>query len=69
MTAIEKTDLKYIARDKNGQIWAFKSKPIKSEINEVWMSNDWHIRIDDKLYPDVKWEDKDPTKLGGGENE
>lgn len=69
MSQYEKSDLKFIARDKNGEIWAFKSKPFKSETNEVWMSNDWHIRIDDGLYPDVKWEDIEPAELRGLENE
>ena len=38
----------YIARDKDGTLCVFFNKPIK---------------IDSSLFPEVKWEDEEPTEV------
>lgn len=55
----------FIARDSDGGLYLYYSNPpIKSE--EIWVSlytprNTF--KIDDMLFPEVKWEDEEPTEI------
>ena len=55
----------FIARDSDGGLYLYYSNPpIKSE--EIWVSlytprNTF--KIDNDLFPEVKWEDKEPTEI------
>lgn len=54
----------WIARDKDKSLWLFYEKPTKEKY--VWLSNfgiGTQIRINEKLFPEVKWEDKEPKLL------
>ena len=57
----------YIARDKDGVLCVFFKKPVKSDIWESWQlcSDNPHdfYKIDSSLFPEVKWEDEEPTKV------
>ena len=53
----------WVARDDNGILYLYLSKPRKSQW--AWMPN---IRFDfvelsRELFPEVKWEDEEPTEL------
>lgn len=53
----------YIAKDKNGYVYAFTSKPVKSA--EWWTRTDGYgLLIHDCMalpFYDIRWEDKEPT--------
>lgn len=54
----------YVARDKDGDLYLYKDHPIKC--SESWQpsktSNDW-IKLYPSLFPEVKWEDEEPTEV------
>lgn len=61
-----KDGYKYIARDKDGAIFAYSDKPIKRE--KVWLltSTDgtWQdISLISRLFSDVKWKDEEPFRI------
>src|SRR5699024_7147723 len=68
----------YLARDFDGDIWTYKFPPVKTKT--VWHENTLVGRvsekIDDHIFPEVKWTDDKPTKIAdllakienGGEN-
>ena len=68
----------YLARDFDGDIWTYKFPPVKTKT--VWHENTLVGRvsekIDDHIFPEVKWIDDEPTKISelletyenGGEN-
>ena len=55
----------FLARDSDGGLYLYYSNlPIKSE--EIWVSlytprNTF--KIDNDLFPEVKWEDEEPTEI------
>lgn len=53
----------WIARDKSGSLYLFKVKPVKYQ--NVWsnLSSQSLIPLNNKLFPEVKWEDEEPTKV------
>lgn len=69
LTEIEKIILantdekyKYIARDKDGDLMLYQSKPDKRF--DDWFCCDWErIEIFNHLFQDIKWEDKEPYKF------
>ena len=52
----------WVARDKDGSPYMYTDKPKKK-------SNFWHapkvgyVKLDDSLFPEVKWSDEEPTKV------
>ncbi len=63
-----KMGYKYIARDKDGAIFAYSSKPTKK--NKVWILdsapvNDTYqnISLISRMFTDVKWGDKKPFEI------
>lgn len=52
----------WIARDRDGSLLLYKRRPIK--IEDFWQTYDYtFIRLDNTLFPEVKWEDLVPTKV------
>ena len=49
----------FIARDYNGTLWFHMSKPSRN--GWTWQSKKY-IQLDEKLFPDLKWEDN-PMKV------
>lgn len=53
----------WLARDNNNNLWVFATKPEKSILHGQWINNrSYGIILKPELFPDVKWEDKEPTK-------
>ena len=54
----------WIARDKNGCLYLYEAKPQKFNYRDIW-DNDGNgaHHIDDALFPEVKWEDEEPTEV------
>ena len=69
---------KYIARDKDGALYAFDSSPVKTEESGLWdvclNLDSEHIQNDN--FPEIQWTDDEPTEIAdllatyenGGEN-
>ena len=61
----------WVARDKDGKLLGFKDKTIITKGYESWLSAENVIEHPDNLlfvlhhsfYPQIKWEDKEPTKV------
>lgn len=56
----------WIARDKNDCLFLYKSKPIKNlELNSLQWETAYldALILDPDLFPSVKWEDNEPTKV------
>ena len=51
----------WIARDENDSLWLFEEKPYKDK--SVWSSNSTMYSINEKLFPEIKWEDEEPREL------
>lgn len=54
----------WTARDKNGELYMYGSKPARKSIS-CWhpvITNDI-IKINPNLFPNIKWEDKEPTEV------
>lgn len=53
----------YIARNKNGNLYAFDVEPVKKN-DALWSGRGIHgMVILNKLFQFVKWEDKEPTSI------
>lgn len=62
----EVMNYKYLARNKSGQLVAFKDKPVKGEV--AWDSQTYVILITDRRFKDckfsfIKWEDEEPWAI------
>ena len=53
----------WIARDKNGLAFIYVNKPRKAENKGYWDGHDFYINIPDECFPEVKWEDPEPTEI------
>ena len=56
----------YIARDKDGRLYLYTSNPQKDQFSGEWELRDNKGRsflINDRLFPEVKWEDEKPKKV------
>ena len=55
----------WVARDKNNSLWLFlDEKPEKNEEVEMWTTLEMDVvKLDIRLFPEVKWSDKEPTKV------
>lgn len=51
----------YVARDKNGRLYLYKHKPKKYNI--VWTNPAFIEELDSNLFPEVRWEDEEPTEV------
>ena len=61
-----KDGYKYIARDKDGALFAYSDEPIKRE--RIWratsMDRTWQdISFVSSMFADIKWEDKNPFEI------
>lgn len=51
----------YIARDHDGELYAFIGKPVK--LSKVWLSYHTHRLIEDLGLDFIKWEDAEPYSI------
>lgn len=59
-----KTIQAWIARDKDTGLWLMSSKPFKHQ--NQWLAKECFkpsIQLNDSDFPNVKWEDKEPTEV------
>ena len=56
----------WLARDQDGRLYLYKDKPYK-EGQIQWYANELsstcYIHLEDEWFPEVKWEDEEPTKV------
>lgn len=55
----------WVARDKNKELWFYKKKPTRYEYSHIWANYSpkhrkkrYGLRIDDRLFPNLTWEDE-----------
>lgn len=55
----------WIARDKNGLVWIFDTKPVKDRHEWILPNGTGHYSAIDELdsFEGVKWEDEEPREL------
>ena len=55
----------YVARDKDGDLYLYKKQPVKySESWQLCSDNPYDFyKLDSSLFPEVKWEDEEPTEV------
>lgn len=54
----------YVARDKDGNLYLFQKRPRKSNNFHVWLEECINmIKLDSSLFPEVSWEDEEPTEV------
>ena len=56
----------WIARDYNGDLYLFNTKPERDEVGGQWLSSDGAFFVEDiasKLNIQVNWEDEEPREL------
>lgn len=55
----------YIARDKDGSLYLFRTRPAKYDKQNIWLEKPMNsmIKLDSSLFPEVKWEDEEPTEV------
>ena len=52
----------WVARDKDGSLYMYTDKPKKK--SEFWHAPKvGYVKLDDSLFPEVKWSDDEPTKV------
>ena len=51
----------WLVRDKRGNLWVHQEKPTKC--SKTWNSNGKYYYIHSDLFPEVKWEDTEPSEL------
>lgn len=55
----------YVARDSDGHIWLYSSKPHKT-MDVAWSIapyKDCLLQLNSELLPEVKWSDEEPTEV------
>lgn len=55
----------WIARDEDGELYAYLMRPHKNKSKLSWMpdsDDDYWIKLDSDLFPSVQWEDEEPTE-------
>ena len=66
----------YLAKDMNDELWAYEKRPKKYNVRWAVYGGDVFKVRGEKDYPEVRWSDKEPTKItdlwdiyeNGGEN-
>lgn len=54
----------WVARDKDGSLFIFNKKPYKLESSWGLINDPFYcVEIDNNIFPEVKWEDKEPKEL------
>lgn len=58
----------WVVRNKSGMLFVYTRKPVKGKSCEAWCleAGELHgvrIEMDVKKFPQVKWEDEEPTKV------
>lgn len=46
----------YVARDKKGVLFLFKTKPVR--MDDTWSWDEYSYALDSDMFPNLKWEDE-----------
>lgn len=57
-----KTLKAWVARDEDGMLYLYLSKPINFEGRWIPTSNRFTV-MNEELFPEVKWDDEEPTEV------
>lgn len=60
---MEEKILAWVARDKSRLLIVGTQKPIKEDKFGIWTGFAEHMEINPQLFPQIKWEDKEPTEV------
>lgn len=64
-------NFKWIARDKSGNLYVYKDKPLKNKRYKMWNSGILEeiraIKYENEFTDQIKWEDEEPTRIIWGE--
>lgn len=53
----------WIARNEDGRLYLYNNRPNRYKgLNGIWLGM-CPMRIDSKLFPEVKWGDREPTEV------
>ena len=53
----------WLARDEDGELSMYENKPFKDKRAKQWaLGGDW-VFLPENWFPEVKWSDKEPTKV------
>ena len=53
----------WVARDENGMLYLYLAKPRKNQSKWLPSIRPDYIKMDSNLFPEVKWEDEEPTEM------
>lgn len=53
----------WVARDEDGGLYIYTLEPNKEEDLDFWTGFGDNLVIDRHFFPQVKWEDEEPTKV------
>ena len=54
----------WIAREEDGTLWLYENKPDrKDKLERITPDTGFIVMLPENLYPEVKWEDKEPREL------
>lgn len=51
----------WVARDKTGSLFLYFSEPLRNK--RYWYSSNQYIELPQEAFPNVKWEDNEPTRV------
>ena len=51
----------WVARDKTGSLFLYFSEPLRNK--RYWYSSNQYIELTQEAFPNVKWEDNEPTRV------
>lgn len=52
----------WLARDKDYDLFIYEKEPIKNELAGQWTHGGRFEQLPELLFPEIRWEDKKPTK-------
>ena len=52
----------WLARDKDGDLYIYEKEPFKNELAGQWTLGGRFEYLPAHLFPEIRWEDKRPTK-------
>lgn len=58
----------WIARDADGDLNLYFGKPYRNKIN-YWMTYEGGISVPEHLFPEIQWEDEEPTRFASANKE
>lgn len=60
-TILSRKTKAFVARDQDGSLYIYPGNRPKKDESGVWDNHGLLDRIDRDLFPEVKWEDEEPT--------